>query len=76
MRTDEAGNSAPATLGEYFDLCEALEGGRGSGGAAACRLLKEKIGGSPGGRDEEVIASDSQVRQLLMPLLAKTWEHE
>jgi hypothetical protein len=65
VRTDEGGNPCPGTLGEYLDLCEGL-------GGPACKavaFLKKKIEEAEKGRDEEVIAPDSQMRMLLMPML-------
>lgn len=63
VRKDDEGNDCPATLGEYRDLCAAL-GGESS---QAVKLLDRKIASE--GRDAEVIAADSQMRALLMPLL-------
>lgn len=66
MRYDEqSGEIVPATLGEYRKLCATL----GGEGCRAVKMLDEKIADSPNGEDEEVIASDSQMRQLLMPML-------
>jgi hypothetical protein len=68
MRTDETGGECPATLGEYRDLCHAL----GQTGNAAVAFLDAKIG-PPGnqGRDMRVIAEDSQMRFILMPLIIR-----
>lgn len=63
MRTDEGGNQCPETLGEYRDICVAL----GGPDCKAVRFLDEKI--SEQGRDEAVIAADSQMRMLLMPMI-------
>lgn len=63
MRQDEQGNPCPGTLGEYYDLCLAI----GGVNCPAVKLLQEKI--DRYGRDEEVVAEDSQMRALLMPLL-------
>lgn len=63
MRTDEEGNPCPATLGEYRDLCAVLGGEK----CRAVKLLDERIAKS--GRNDVVIADDSQMRMLLMPLL-------
>lgn len=63
MRTDEAGQPCPATLGEYRDLCAAIGGPK----CKAVKFLDERI--AKDGRDEEVIAADSQMRLLLMPML-------
>lgn len=63
MRTDEEGNPCPATLGEYRALCRAL-------GGADCRaveFLDRKI--QDQGHDQPVLADDSQMRMLLMPML-------
>lgn len=69
MRLDEDGNQCPGTLGEYRDLCAAI-GGQDN---EAVALLDKKIEESPNGRNEEVIAPDSQMRMLLMPkILVKT----
>lgn len=67
MRTDENGQQCPGTLGEYLKLCEAV----GFPDNQAVQFLKKKIAESPNGENEEVIAPDSQMRMLLMPLLAK-----
>jgi len=67
MRKDEQGQECPATLGEYRDLCAALMGEDN----AAVELLDKKIEDNPKGRDDEVIAADSQMRLLLMPLMLK-----
>jgi len=65
MRTDEAGRSCPETLGEYRDLCAAL----GGESCRAVRFLDRKI--AEQGRDEKVIADDSQMRMLLYPMLTQ-----
>lgn len=65
MRTDEQGEPCPETLGEYRDLCAALSWE----GSKAVAFLDEKIADSPNGRDEKVIAPDSQMRFLLFPML-------
>lgn len=64
MRTDENGNQVPGTLFEYRDLCKAIGGPE----CAAVKLLEKKIEEN-GGKDDEVIQPDSQMRVLLMPLL-------
>jgi hypothetical protein len=64
MRTDEQGQPCPSTLGEYRDMCNAI-----APGSKAVKFLDDKIKESPNGRDEEVIAHDSQMRYLLMPML-------
>jgi hypothetical protein len=65
MRQDEYGNPCPATLGEYRTMCAAI----GGESCSAVRLLDDKIASSPQGVDEEVIATDDQMRMMLMPLL-------
>ena len=65
MRKDEDGNVCPETLGEYYDLCKGL----GGEDCKACVFLKEKIDSHEKGRDERVIAADSQMRLLLFPML-------
>ncbi len=63
MRQDEGGNACPETLGEYRDLCAALGGAE----CKAVKFLDERIASQ--GRDAVVIAPDSQMRLLLMPML-------
>jgi hypothetical protein len=65
MRKDEAGNECPATLGEYRDICAAF----GGEDCKAVKFLDAKI--AEQGRDELVIAPDSQMRMLLMPMLVE-----
>jgi hypothetical protein len=65
MRTDEEGNPCPGTLGEYLQMCEAL----GVDGNKAVQFLQKKI--EEQGKDMEVIAPDSQMRMLLMPMLSQ-----
>lgn len=65
MRKDEAGNECPSTLGEYRKMCAAF----GGNDCKAVKFLDEKIADSPNGEDEEVLAADSQMRALLMPML-------
>ena len=66
MRLDESGNQCPATLGEYRDLCAAI----GTEDCRAVKFIDRKIAEAPeNGRDELVLASDHQMRMLLMPLL-------
>jgi len=67
MRKDEQGEQCPETLGEYRDLCAAL----GGEGCNAVAFLDKKVADSPNGRDEKVIAPDSQMRMLLFPMLLK-----
>lgn len=64
MRKDETGQPCPETLGEYLDLCQAI-----APESRAVKLLEDKIAESPHGRKEKVLAADSQMRYLLMPLL-------
>ncbi len=61
MRFDEEGHECPATLGEYRDLCAAFGGEE----CDAVRWLDAKIGDQ--GRDARVLASDLEMRHLLMP---------
>lgn len=65
MRTDENGVPCPGTLGEYLKLCKAA----GLPNNKAVEFLNKKIESSTNGENEEVIAPDSQMRMLLMPLL-------
>ena len=70
MRTNEEGNQCPATLGEYRDLCKSI-------GGAECRAVQfliKKIEESPNKEQEEVIAPDSQMRMLLMPMMLQPAE--
>lgn len=63
MRQDEAGTPCPETLGEYRDICAVIGGEE----CAAVIYLDEQI--AKLGRDEKVVAPDSQMRELLMPML-------
>jgi hypothetical protein len=65
VRLDEEGHTCPSTLGEYLQLCRAIGGEE----CPAVAWLKQKIEASPNGEDEVVLASDSQMRMLLMPML-------
>lgn len=67
MRKDELGNDVPGTLGEYRDLCAAL----GGESCEAVAFLDEKIAAHANGRDEPVLAADSQMRFLLFPMLLR-----
>lgn len=67
MRTDEYGQSCPATLGEYRDICSTLGGNE----CDAVKYLDNKIAESPHGRDELVLADDSQMRMLLFPMITR-----
>jgi hypothetical protein len=64
MRKDEEGNDVPGTLFEYRDLCRAIGGPE----CAAVKFLEKKIAENKG-LDDEIIAPDSQMRALLMPML-------
>lgn len=63
MRTDEDGNECPETLGEYRDLCAAIGGEKNK----AVQFLDKKIAETS--KDEKVLAADSQMRMLLMPMM-------
>ena len=63
---EENGETVPATLGEYYDIVHAL-----APTSAAVRFLEEKIAGATHGRDELVIAADSQMRHVLYPMMAE-----
>jgi hypothetical protein len=65
MRRDETGHECPATLGEYRDMCAAL----GGEDCKAVKFLDAKI--AQQSRDELVIAPDSQMRMLLLPMLVE-----
>lgn len=67
MRKDEYGEPCPETLGEYRDICAAI-----NENSRAVLFLDKKIAESPMGRDEVVVNSDDQVRRLLFPLLKST----
>lgn len=64
MRTDDDGNPCPATLGEYRDFCAALRED-----CEAVRFLDKKIAEHKNGRDELVLAPDSQMRSILFPMI-------
>lgn len=66
MRKDEEGNDVPGTLFEYRDLCKAI----GGPDCAAVKFLDKKIA-DHGGKDDEIIVPDSQMRLLLMPMLVQ-----
>jgi len=68
MRKDENGQPCPSTLGEYRDICAALSPYREK--CKAVKFLDEKI--AKDGRDEEVLAVDSQMRMLLMPMIIES----
>lgn len=64
MRRDENGKECPSTLGEYRDLCYAIVPD-----SEAVAFLDRKIATDPLGRLASVIAPDSQMRHVLMPML-------
>jgi hypothetical protein len=66
MRTDEKGNECPETLGEYRDLVYSLVRDDKNG---AVKFLDNKIEESPNGREEVVLAADSQMRYLLFNMM-------
>lgn len=67
MRKDENGNPCPSTLGEYYDMCYSI-----APKSKAIVFLSEMINEPGVTRDSPVIAKDSQMRALLMPLLTQT----
>jgi hypothetical protein len=67
MRINEEGKECPATLGEYRAICVAI-GGETCG---AVKWLDEIIASDRDGLNALVIASDAEMRKLLMPKLAK-----
>lgn len=70
MRKDEHGQPCPETLGEYRDLCEAFARmARLEGTSEAVQFLDTRILVAQHGRDEVVVAPDSQMREILMPML-------
>lgn len=69
MRKDEAGNECPETLGEYRDLCAAIAPSGEE--CEAVKFLDRKIAESEKGREAKVLAADSQMRAILMPMLVK-----
>lgn len=64
MRKDENDEPCPETLGEYRDLCAAI-----NPDSEAVAFLDFKIAESSRGRDEVIISPDSQMRMILMPML-------
>ena len=64
MRKDENGDPCPGTLFEYLKFCQAI----GGPDCKAVKFLESKIAENEG-KDDEVIAADSQMRMLLMPML-------
>jgi hypothetical protein len=71
MRKDEEGNEVPSTLGEYRKLCAAIGGVDDN---PAVEWLDAKI--AKQGEHEEVLIPDSQMRNILMPMLANISPHE
>jgi hypothetical protein len=69
MRKNEAGEDCPSTLGEYLTLCESICGSYGVPNNRALQFLRDKI--AEQGADQPVVASDSQMRMILMPMM---WE--
>jgi hypothetical protein len=67
MRTDEEGNPCPETLGEYRMMVAMIAGE----GTKAVQFLDEKIAASTFGENEKVIAPDSQMRMLLIPMMVE-----
>lgn len=66
MRVDPYTNqTVPSTLGEYRDICAAI----GGESCSAVHFLDAKI--AEQGRDELVVAPDSQMRELLMLMLIR-----
>ena len=63
MRKDENGEPCPETLGEYRDYVSRLMGEDNK----AVEFLDNLIVKS--GREEKVIASDSQMRNILYPMM-------
>lgn len=67
MRIDAySGEKVPSTLGEYRDLVFALVRNAEN---PAVKYLDDRI--AEQGRDENVLASDEQMRQILFPLMQK-----
>jgi hypothetical protein len=62
MRTDEAGEPCPATLGEYRDLCAEL-----FPNSEAVAYLDREIRKSPTGRARVVKIPDRAMRAILVP---------
>lgn len=58
----ENGVECPSTLGEYLLMCKAIQPN-----SKATAFLKAKIAAQ--GEDAEVVASDSQMHAVLMPML-------
>lgn len=63
MRKDENDNECPATLGEYRELCAAIGGEDCEAVAFLDRKIEREHAAMP------VLAPDSQMREILMPLL-------
>lgn len=62
---EENGTMVPGTLGEYRDICAAI----GGESCRAVQFLDERIAAEAEGRESAVLAPDSQMRHLLMPML-------
>lgn len=66
MRKDPySDEEVPETLGEYRKLCAAF----GGEDCRAVAFLDKKIASSPNGEAEVVLAADSQMRAILMPMM-------
>lgn len=57
-------SGAPATLGTFLEVCEALFGSD----SGAVDYLKEKIAESPQGADEVILADENKINLLLAKL--------
>lgn len=66
MRKDESGNPCPETLGEYRTMCKALS--PYGENCKAVEYIDEMITGEQAGEDAKVVAADSQMRVVLMPM--------
>ena len=67
MRLDETGQKCPETLGEYYNLTKGIFGE--DIGKRALDFFKAKIDESPNGKEEKVIAGDSQMWGLIFALI-------
>lgn len=65
MRKDEEGNPCPETLGEYRNLIAAMVGEENQAIQWLDEQIKEK------GEDEIVLAPDSQMRMILIPMMVR-----
>jgi hypothetical protein len=68
MRKDETGRPCPQTLGEYYDLTKVLFGENNK----AAEFLQSKIDSNESGRDEIVVAADSQMRSLIFMMAGES----